>query len=591
MALIDHAWYINGGDGSTTGYWGITKWATATAYTVGQIRRQKTTPTVFNERLFICIVAGTSDGTTEPTWVLTRGAITAEASGTVQWQECTGQAGLNGDLTNTPLWSAFLSAAVTLGQVVQRASAGSLQICTVAGTAGGSEPSFSNTAGVTTADGSVTWTSLGAPGGYTLGAAPWARLHLSLVATWGQAGNDFYVNKVHTETQSGSTPVQASPGTITSPCRILCVDFSLGTSPPNAVTTGAAVSATSTRGHTFTGYVSRCDGVSFNAGSGSSVAAITLGSNASPGHGWQFYNGKFTFASTGACSLIIGSSATTDIQFRLYNWTIKFGATTQFISAVMGSLIWEGGSIDAAGSAPATLIKNSASSRYCDIEFRGIDLSLLGSGKVLVDSQLSYFRFRGEGCKLGSSVTLANGRTILSDQVDFVNCDNSLGQIKAHYGFGGSDITERTVTRSGGASDGSSPFSRKIVTDANALIQQPFSVAPFAIMLDTADAKTLTIFGTWGGGAVPNNDDIWAEVEYPGDASSPLSTFLQNGIATPMTAHAALSADGVSSWGGGVTPFKMALSLTPGRRGVAYVRMKVGAPSQTFYIDPALSLS
>ena len=51
-----------------------------------------------------------------------------------------------------------------------------------------SEPSFSDTAGTTTADNTVTWTSLGVVGNFTAFGAPHARLNAAFTATWGESG-------------------------------------------------------------------------------------------------------------------------------------------------------------------------------------------------------------------------------------------------------------------------------------------------------------------------------------------------------------------------------------------------------------------
>jgi hypothetical protein len=87
----------------SVGWWNLTKWAAATVTAAGAIRRQNATPAVGSERVFVCVVAGTTHATTEPTWVITRGGKTTD--NTVTWQECTGIAALNGDATNTPSWT------------------------------------------------------------------------------------------------------------------------------------------------------------------------------------------------------------------------------------------------------------------------------------------------------------------------------------------------------------------------------------------------------------------------------------------------------------------------------------------------------
>src|SRR4029453_17975362 len=162
----------------------VTAWPTSTAVAAGVLRRQSATPTVGNERGFACIVAGTTSGTGPSPWIMTKGAKTTD--GGVTWQECTGQPGLNGDTTNCPSWP--LSTAYALGQVIKGVTNSVLFICSTAGTSGGSEPSWSTTAGQTTTDNTVTWTSLGAASGFTAFMCPFARLQSAYAANWMTAG-------------------------------------------------------------------------------------------------------------------------------------------------------------------------------------------------------------------------------------------------------------------------------------------------------------------------------------------------------------------------------------------------------------------
>jgi hypothetical protein len=85
----------------------LTKWATGVTKHCGDLIRQNTAPSVGNERVFVCVASTSGTGTTggaEPTWTVTRGAKNTD--NTVTWQEATGIAALNGDLTNTPNWTA-----------------------------------------------------------------------------------------------------------------------------------------------------------------------------------------------------------------------------------------------------------------------------------------------------------------------------------------------------------------------------------------------------------------------------------------------------------------------------------------------------
>src|SRR5688572_24615969 len=78
-------WYLG-----STKYTAIAQWAANTAYIVGDIVRQLAAPTLNNERVFRCTTPGTSHLTTEPTWILTKGATTND--NTVVWTEVTGDA-------------------------------------------------------------------------------------------------------------------------------------------------------------------------------------------------------------------------------------------------------------------------------------------------------------------------------------------------------------------------------------------------------------------------------------------------------------------------------------------------------------------
>ena len=149
--------------------------------------------------MFVVIVAGTSS--TEPSWTVTRGA--KNTSGAVTFQECTGASAVNGDLTNTPNWTAQKALGTpTLGAIIKRNNNASYQICSTAGTLGASEPAFSDTAGTTTTEGTTTWTSLGAGRQLHRRPAPLARLASACASTWFAAGNTVYVGDNHAELQA-----------------------------------------------------------------------------------------------------------------------------------------------------------------------------------------------------------------------------------------------------------------------------------------------------------------------------------------------------------------------------------------------------
>ena len=70
---------------------------------------------------------------------------------------------------------------------------------------------------------------------------------------------------------------------------------------------------------------------------------------------------------------------------------------------------------------------------------------------------------------------------------------------------------------------------------------------------------TATVYGIWKGAAIPNNDNIWIEVEYLGSSSSPLGSFITTTKANNLAAGTTtgVSAD-TSAWGAGAAAYQTA---------------------------------
>jgi hypothetical protein len=105
-----------------------------------------------------------------------------------------------------------------------------------------------------------------------------------------------------------------------------------------------------------------------------------------------------------------------------------------------------------------------------------------------------------------------------------VNCDSGAVNYRNEVSaLQGALTTETTIVRTSGQSDGTTAVSRKIVTNTNPAWGMPFEAPPIAIWNETTgSAITVTLYGIWGGGAVPNNDDFWIDVEYLGSSGSPV---------------------------------------------------------------------
>ena len=247
------------------------------------------------------------------------------------------------------------------------------------------------------------------------------------------------------------------------------------------------------------------------------------------------------------------------------------------------------------------LQSNNSSTGYTnDIVLEALDLSQL-TGSIWSNPTVAmYGSLLVKDCKLNASTTVTTP-TFFGMIVQLVRCDSGGAAYKsARYAYEGTETTETGITRVGGATDPTGQVqSRKIVTTANALWLRPFKAEPYAIWNAVTGANVVvTVYGTVNAGALPNNDDIWLEVEYLGSSASPLGKIVTTTKASVLAANAAVSSDG-STWnsggsGAGWLPFKLTTTLSspqPGMAGYIHARVRAAKPSTTYYIDPQVVLS
>jgi hypothetical protein len=240
-------------------------------------------------------------------------------------------------------------------------------------------------------------------------------------------------------------------------------------------------------------------------------------------------------------------------------------------------------------------------SALIDLMVECVDLSAVSGSLISWANSISGL-FTFKDCKLNASVTPTAGNPAREGNIiQFVRCDSGANAYKSsRYALEGTETTETTITRVGGATDvtGQSQ-ARKIATTANLSWPFPFRAEPYATVNPaTGSNVTVTVYGTVNAGAVPNNDDIWLEVEYLGSASSPQGTTVNTTKATALSASAAVASDS-SSWNGGGSgagwsPFKLVATLSspqPGLAGVLEARVRAAKPSATYYIDPMVILT
>lgn len=419
----------------------------------------------------------------------------------------------------------------------------------------------------------------------------WANAYTTLTLAFSgkAAGDVFYVAHDHAESTAAAITL-TTQGTVSNPSKVICVNRA-GTVPPVSADRRATASVVTTANNNITlaGFT-HYDGIIFSAGT-TLTATIFLTTSSQC---VRCDNCSLRISAPNGGSISIGSSSAFGSLVELNNTTMSFANSNCTVN-ITGVLKWRNTPSALIGAAVPTFLFSPVGSRGGSVECVGVDLSAAGSSTTLVAASATTYAntYKFTDCKLNASVVKSTvPASPGSTEVDFIRCGSSgVNYTVFRHRISGTLDQETTIVRTGGASDGTTPISWKVITTANCNYSMPFDCPPIAIWNDTVgSAKTATIEGVWGGGAVPNDDDIWLDLEYLGDASSPQGSFVNDGKANLLTT-AAGQASSSATWGGSTTKFKLDVTFTAQQKGWIYARVKCAKASSTFYIDPLVTLT
>lgn len=423
----------------------------------------------------------------------------------------------------------------------------------------------------------------------------WADAYATLTAAFAgsSAGDVLYVSEDHVETTAAAVTL-TSPGTAASPCQIICVDHA-GTVPPVSadLRTTATVSTTGASTIAFAGFA-YSEGVTYSSGDSSNAASISF--NSTSAWCWEIRNCGLKLNNTSSSSRInIGTSAQVIEKLILRNVVLTFGATGQGIQMSHVMFEWLNATSALGGTIPTTLFNTAT--RLADVKITGVDLSAAGSGKNLINVAGTGAFFRLLDCKLGSSVAITTGTHPGpgGTEVTLVNCDSADTNYRYHkQDYRGTITNETTIVRTGGASDGTTPVSRKMVSTANTKFYSPLESDWIRLWNESTSSITLTIPVITDNVTLKDND-AWIEVEYLGTASFPLGNYASDAPADVLNAGTNQATDAASTWTttGLTTPVKQSLSVTftPAHKGVIRARVMLAKASATMYFDPLVQVS
>lgn len=249
------------------------------------------------------------------------------------------------------------------------------------------------------------------------------------------------------------------------------------------------------------------------------------------------------------------------------------------------------------GSVPATLFRPQTTAGYWFVQLLGSDLSLIGSGKNLIDvsgNQSALLRF--VDCKLGASVAVTTGSVPGQGgiETELINCDS--GDTNTRYArssYQGEETSETTVVLD--ASDGTTTFSRKMVSSANSKTESPMESLPITFWNETVGSEQTVTIEVVTDNVTLQDDEAWIEVEYLGTSGFPLGVFASDRLddfifGTPANQPTS-SAAWVTTGLGAPVKQKLSVAFTAQQKGLIRVRVMLAKPSTTMYYNPKITLS
>lgn len=514
---------------SSAGWTAVTQWAASTAYSVGDLRRQ-TAPTGTNHRVFRCTTAGTSGGS-EPTWNLTKGSTTND--NTAVWTEVTGNSTYN--------TTAF--------------------------------------------------------------SAPHAWLQHAAGSSWAAAGDTIYVDDDHAETQAAAVTI-ACVGTTTSPCRIICITSTFSNPPVSGDMTTSAVGANIANSGANNLAISGdfyMYGLYIKGSTSTSACRIDL-NTANSQHQQIYDNCTFELSNNSSSYFLLGPASAGNLTTFL-GCTFTFNNASNDFNARSAKVRFYGGTLG--GTVPTGLWGdgNAGDGAGSEIIMEGFDLNSAGTwtSKFLLNASnleagarpwnLKFIR-----CKTATTLGGVCTGTFLGPNLrcEFISCDDTTNRTyrEEYYDRSGTLTTETTVVRTGGASDGTTTKSWKIVSTSNCTYINPFLCPDIYQWVSSTGSKNIDIQIANNSSVAATDADIGFEVEYMGSSTVPQATVGTTKPKILATGTSWTDTSAGETWGGSTTnEQRMRATVTINQVGWIRVRAYVIKSSFTVYIDPLITVS
>ncbi len=413
------------------------------------------------------------------------------------------------------------------------------------------------------------------------------------------AGDRIFYSQAHSENIAANI-VATFPGTLAAPNQLICGNDAA--EPPTTVATGAQIGTNGNFAISLNGNISAYGLSVFaqTAGATSASAAINLAAGSVVE--FQLYD---------TCAFRLGSlSATPDINVGASgktvgasvvwrNCTIRMGNAGQTISVFGANFQWIGGSVVSGSSSSTALFLFGGSGRGGNALVESVDFSNFGSTFSFVTATSYAGRLVLRNCKLPSGWTgglFASAPTQPGMRAEMHNCDSGDTNYRLWVqDYSGSIYSETVIVRSGGASDGTTPFSWRMASDSGASYPLiPLASPELSAWNDTTGSAITATVEVVTDGVTLNDDECWLEVQYLGTSGAPLGAVASD-CKADILASAAAQTSSSETWTttGLSSPVKQKLSVTftPQERGFFQAVVKLAKASATVYVDPMLTVT
>jgi hypothetical protein len=408
-------------------------------------------------------------------------------------------------------------------------------------TSGATQPSWNLGSGATTSDNGGTWTEV--TGTATDGwNTSWARLE-TLSTGRMSAGDTVLVGDNHAQAIQGINSVSFASAV----GYFVSVNHAVSSPGSGDLLAGAALYFNNSIA-TLSGGINL---VGFSiVNQGLTNGTVALGGSAD---GQRYDNCTLSHTNTTSLScFILGSTGTGIAGYLEFNnsTVVQSGSPIAQPLRVGGArTVWRGGSATTVSS--FELFQSASGSQGSEVTFDGTDFSAV-TGNLCPAALPASATFMLSRCKLPSSTFLSiqfsSGPG--SPEICYFGCSNTTDQESFGLMNGlAKSNDDKTVIRTGGASDGVNGYSYKIVTGTGPSYAASFAGVPMEMWNSTTAAtRTLTLYGVVNAATLPTSADIWPEVRYLGSSSSLLGSLASGGIANILASGTNWTADTISTW-------------------------------------------